>query len=370
MITFRGKTSNEILDKILQEVTYKVIMPSYLPVPTRKKLFRTRWKSQLSTEPIEIELDGKTLKFRHIEDVPNSRKAFFQAMDAMATKSDWERFPKLLEALWLHAKRTFRDGDWPRMIRKAGAAGNLGPIFDVARKPARTGMVLNRSEIVQEFLSAIVWGVTAEGDGEKRGGPWRGDATAQAVRDSAKVIAFLQEEEHQLRGLAAIEFEKTGQHPLNLDPQFMAHPVLFAAAAIVKHGRREEFLPVLKKYAELMLERWPEGKGLLELHPHNAYIDPKSVEYLMEKGKFLVVASPILKGFEWAVQALEGDPMADAFKSRRDAVVDEVQSALAAEGPKNTRGQQMYDRIFKAPEAAKLEEPVKAGTEAKAKAQA
>lgn len=357
MITFHGKTSNETLDNILRELTHKVIMPSYLPIPIRKKIFRTRWKTKLETEPIEIELNGKTIKFKHIDNVPNSRQAFFQAMDAMATKEDWRRFPKLLEALWFQAKRTFKPGDWPRMIRKAGETDNLGPIFEAARVPARTGMALNRHEVAQELMTALVWNVTDVA--ERRF--WRIDRLSQALRDSMKVIELLQEEEHQLHGLAKAEFEKTGQHPLHRDPQLMAHPVIFAAALCVKptptdgkprqhgqtEGKPEEFLPVLKKYAELMLERWPEGKGLLELHPHSAYIDPNGVEYLMEKGKFLAVASPLMQGFRWAAQALEGDPMAREFKSRSKVLAKEVKSAVAAEGHKNQRGQEMYDRVFK-----------------------
>lgn len=269
-------------------------------------------------------------------------------MDHMQTKDDWQKLPKLLEALWWHAQRKFEPGDWPRIIRKAGKTGNLGPIFDACHNPARTGMKLDNSELVQEFMSAIVWQTTDAN--------WSLKATTTAARAAEKVVALLHEEGHQHTGQAKTEFEKTGQFPLKRDPQVMATPVLFAAAMIVKHGMREEYLPMLKKYGGVMLERWPESKGLLELHPHTAYIDPQGMEYMMEKGKFLIVASPILKGFDWAIEALGSDPMGQAIKSRREAVDNEVRSALASKEPKNQRGEQMYARIFPESQAEALKQ--------------
>lgn len=344
MITF-GKSSNDTLKNILRELSHKVILPSYLPVPLRKKVFRTRWKAKLEQEPIEIEVNERRFRFRHIDKVPNARKELFRAMDHMQTKDDWHQLPKLLEGLWWHAQRKFEPGVWPKIIRKAGKTGNLGPIFEACKNPARTGMKLDSSEKVQEFMSALVWQTTDA--------KWSLKATTTAARDAAKVVGFLYEDGHQHTGQAKVDFEKTGQFPLKKDPQVMATPVLFAAAMIVKHGKREAYMPMLKKYGEVMLERWPAGKGLLELHPHTAYIDPNGMEYLMEKGKFLTVAAPILKGFDWAIEALDSDPMGPAIKSRRDAVASEVQSALTSKEQKNKRGQQTYERLF--PEQAEAE---------------
>lgn len=373
MITFRGKTSNEALDTILRELSNKVILPSYLPMPLQKKVFRARWKDKLEIDPIELEIDGKQVRFKHIEKVPNAKKEFFKAMDLMETKQDWAALPRLLEGLWYHAQRRFEPGDWPLMIRKAAQAGNLGPMFDAARRPARTGMVLGTSEVAQEFMSAIVWQATGGGGarGEGKNAAWTPEATAQAVRDSARVVAFLQEKDHELTGMAKMSYEKSGMRPLRRDPQMMAHPVLFAAAMVVMHGKRE-FMVELRKYAALMLERWPEGKGLLELHPHTAYIDPNGVEYLMEKGKFLIVASPILRGFDLAIEALgsDSDLMGKAIKSRRDAVAEEVKSALAAKGNVNTRGKRMHERVFQEYQAPKPKAAAKADIEVEAEAKA
>ncbi|CAN8096421.1 unnamed protein product [Discula destructiva] len=363
VITFR-KTSNETLDSILRELHSKVILPSYLPIPLQNRIFRTRWKAKLEIEPIEIEVEGQQIKLRHIPLAPNAKKELFKALDAMQTKQDWAQLPKLLEGLWYHARRNLVPGVWPRIVRKAGMTGNLGPIFEACQRPERTGMRLSRPEVAQEFMSALVWEATEAG--------WSVGATRQAVDGAVKVVAFLQEEGHQLTGPAKAAAEKAGWHPLKRDPQMMAHPVLFAAAMVVMHGRRDEYMPVLKKYAQLMLERWPEGKGLLELHPHVAYVDEASACYLMEKGKFLIVASPILKGFELAMEAFGSDPMAEEIKSRRDALAEEVQSALSAKEHKNKRGQQMYDRVFKEHPVYK-ERPApqpkaEAATEAKAEA--
>lgn len=355
------KCSNKPLGKILKELTHKIIVPAHLSVPQRKRLFRTRWRHKLQTEPIEIEIDEQRVRLRHIDKshgaVPPARGMLFQALDNMQTFDDWAKLPLLLEALWYKANTKFLPGDWPRVVRKAGLKENLGSVFEAMKRPERTGLKLDRSETVAEVMISVVLQAANEG--------WTASATERAFKNAERVMQFLEEEGHQLKGQAKVDFEKTGRFPLKRDPQVLATPVMLAAIMIVKHGKGDEYLKKLRIYLQVVLEKWPADKGLLELHPHEAYIDPEGMQYLMERNKFLTVASPILRGFDLAVEALGRDAMAKQLEPRRDAVREEVRSALAAIEDKTKRGPDMYEKCFAEPQTSKTK-----GPERKASAQA
>lgn len=275
--------------------------------------------------------------------MPSARRLLWQALDAMQTKGDWQKLPKLLEALYFNANARFEHGDWPKIVRKAGLSGNLGPIFEAMRDPTRTGMKLDRSETVQEVMSAIVWEAASAG--------WTPAATERALRNADKVAQFLQQDVHQLGAQASKVWEEKGRHPLKRDPQLLATPLFLAAMVVVKHGKATEYGDLLRKYAQVVVERWPTGKGLLELHPNEAYVDPEGMAYLVEKNKFLQVAAPILRGFDLTMQGLRGHELGAEIKARRNALADEVRAALAAEETKGKRGAAMYEKCFAQPEA-------------------
>lgn len=318
-------------------------------MPQRKKIFRSRWKLKLEQNPIEIEVDGEKIRFRHLNsaggEVPSARRMLWKALDSMQTKDDWQKLPKLLEALFYNANARFEPSDWPKIVRKASLSGTLGPIFDSMRNPARTGLKLDKSETIQEVMSAIVWEAASAG--------WAQAATEKALRNADKVVAFLQQDEHQLGFQAGKIWAEKGRHPLKRDPQVLATPLALAAIMVFKHGKAAEYAGMLRKYAQVTMERWPEGKGLLELHPAEAYIDPQGMAYLMEKNKFLQVAAPILRGFDVAIEGLGNPELASKIKSRRDALAEEVQSALASDEIKGKRGAVMYEKCYAEPRAPK-----------------
>lgn len=351
VITF-SKSSNPALDNTIEELQRKVILPSYLPVPQRKKIFRARWKLKLEQNPIEIEVDGQKIRFRHLNsaggEVPSARRLLWQALDGMKTKGDWQKLPKLLEALYFNANARFEHSDWPKLVRKAGLSGNLGPIFEAMRDPVRTGMKLDASEKIQEIMSAIVWEAASAG--------WTAAATERALRNADKVVQFLQQDVHQLGAQASKVWAEKERHPLKRDPQVLATPLLLAAVMAVTHGKASEYAGLMRKYAQVVVERWPEGKGLLELHPQEAYVDPEGMAYLMERNKFLQVAAPILRGFDVAIEGLGGHGLAAQIKSRRDALAEEVQAALATEEAKGRRGAVMYEKCFAKPKVPKEKE--------------
>lgn len=340
VITF-SKTSNAELDGLLHEMQQKIILPSVLPLSQRKKIFRERYREKLELEPIEIEIDGKRIKFRYLDyrkgEVPTTRKIFFKALDNMKTKEDWQKLPKLLEALQHNARRKFEVSDWPKIVRKAGMSGNMGPIIDSVKIPERTGFKLDISEKVQEIMSLIVWEAAEAG--------WSISSLNTALKSAERILEALNGEGHELhaRDKEHAELIKD-RFPLRRDPQILATPLFLTAMLAVKHGKTEH-ADRMRRYAQVIVSQWPEGKGLLELHPHEAYVDVEGTAYLMEKNKFVLVASPILKGFDLAMEGLSSD-LASQLKLRRDPLAAEVRSALEADDMKKGRGKYLYDKCF------------------------
>lgn len=349
LITF-SKTSNAELDSLLHEMQQKIILPSVLPQTERKKIFRERYKEKLELEPIEIEIDGKRIKFRYLDyrkgEVPTTRKIFFKALDNMKTKEDWQKLPKLLEALQHHARRKFEVSDWPKIVRKAGMSGNMGPIIESVKMPERTGFKLDMSEKVQEIMSLIVWEAAEAG--------WSISSLNTALKSAERILEALNGEGHELhtRDKEHAELIKD-RFPLRRDPQILATPLFLTAMLAVKHGKAEH-ADRMRRYAEVIVSQWPDGKGLLELHPHEAYVDVEGTAYLMEKNKFVLVASPILKGFDLAMEGLSSD-LASQLKLRRDPVAAEVRSALESDDMKKGRGKYLYDKCFLETSEAKKE---------------
>lgn len=353
VITF-SKTSNAELDGLLHEMQQKIILPSVLPMTQRKKIFRERYKEKLELEPIEIEIDGKRIKFRYLDykkgEVPTTRKIFFQALDNMKTKEDWQNLPKLLEALQHNARRKFEVSDWPKIVRKAGMSGNLGPIIEAVKKPERTGFKLDMSEKVQEIMSLIVWEAAEAG--------WSISSLNTALKSAERILEIMEGEGHELHTSDKERTELIKERfSLRRDPQILATPLFLTAMLAVKHGKTEH-TDKMRRYAQVIVSLWPEGKGLLELHPHEAYVDVEGTAYLMEKNKFVLVASPILKGFDLAMEGLDSDldsALASQLKLRRDPLAAEVRGALEADDMKKGRGKYLHDKCFLEPGKAQKE---------------
>lgn len=358
VITF-SKTSNAELDGLLHEMQQKIILPSVLPLAQRKKIFRERYKEKLELEPIEIEIDGKRIKFRYLDyrkgEVPTTRKIFFQALDSMKTKDDWQKLPKLLEALQYNARRKFEVSDWPKIVRKAGMSGNLGPVIEAVKKPEKTGFKLDMSEKVQEIMTYIVWEAAEAG--------WSISSLNTALKSAERILEILKGEGHELHTTDKERAELIkDRFPLKRDPQILATPLFLTAMLVVKHGKTEH-TDKMSRYAQVIVSLWPEGKGLLDLHPHEAYVDVEGTKYMMEKNKFTLVASPILKGFDLAMEGL-GSDLASQIKLRRDPLAQELAGALEAAETKKGRGIYLYEKCFIEPSKAQKDAEPQAEAEA------
>lgn len=290
---------------------------------------------------MQVQIGDMNVRFRHIDgtkgEIPGARRVLWKAMSQMETKTDWQVLPKLMAAL--SYARKLKDDTWNAMIRKAGDAGNLGPLFELAKRPLDDGLQLNTHEKAQNFMTAVAREVAMAG--------WTERAAAKGLRNAETVLRHLNEEEHKPERGYSCRMAK--------DPQFLAMPVTMAAVLVAQYGKRSEHFDTLVKYTQAMLRKWPEGKGLLTVHPDEEYIKGGSTAYMMDKSHFLAIAAPIVKGLEWAEKGL-GDDLKAQVASRRAIVAEEMDSAVAwlrqreAQGGRpfsSTRGGSLYEACFR-----------------------
>lgn len=280
----------------------------------RKKIRRGRWKEKLEQQPIELEIDDVKYQLKHLDgcggEIPDTRVILWKAMSQMKTKEDWQILPKVMQAL-SHARK-LNDNTWASMIRRAGQEGNMGPVFELAKRPLNNGLRVDSHEKAQKFMTGVVREVGTA--------MWSEHAVAKGLRDAEKILHILNDKNHKPRSGYWVNMSR--------DPAFLAVPMTMAAVLVSKHGKAEQYGATLRKYADAVLEKWPEGKGLLSIYPDAEYLKEGGVNYLMQKSQFLVTLAPILKGFELAGQMLDGD-VAAQVASRAVKLHEEKYSAQA-----------------------------------------
>lgn len=233
-------------------------------------------------------------------------------MDQMTTKDDWQILPKLMQAL-SHARK-LKDDTWERVLQKASWSGNLGPVFELAKKPDDYGLKLDTHAKAQTFLTGVFIGA-AEGQ-------WRQRDVAKGLTNAIAILRLLMDEGHKPR---QAYWATTG---MSKDPLFLAVPTTMAAVLVTKYGLAKEHGETLRRYLHAMLAKWPENSGILSMYPSELYAKGGALEYLMDRSKFLAVAAPILGGLQMAEKAVDADTAAQ-IASRRAVVAEEIESAKA-----------------------------------------
>lgn len=306
--------SNDELNNILSEIQKKIVLPAQLPLYQRKKIRRGRWKEKLEQQPIELEIDDVRYQLKHLDgcggEVPDTRVILWKAMSQMKTKEDWQILPKVMQAL--SYARKLNNDTWASMIRRAGQAGNMGPVFELAKRPLNDGLRVDSHEKAQKFMTGVVHEVGTA--------LWSEPAVIKGLRDAEKILHILNDENHRPRSGYWMNMSR--------DPAFLAVPMTMAAVLVSKHDKAEQYGATLRKYADAVLGKWPEGKGLLSIYPDAEYLKEGGANYLMHKSQFLVTLAPILKGFELAEQVLDGE-VAAQFASRAATLREEKYSAQA-----------------------------------------
>ncbi|KAL1857391.1 hypothetical protein VTK73DRAFT_8098 [Phialemonium thermophilum] len=354
------ETSSPQLDDVLAEIRTKIILPSYIRIEQRKKLYDARYKKKLEVDPVTMELDGQILKFYYtdpVREMPNTRELLLRAVNQMKTPQDWENLPRLLEGVCGQAGRKLEYYDYPRLIRKAALHGCLRTIFVCIRQVKRTHFRLGSSETVNELLSWVQ--KQAIDSGRERA------ATEEALAWTERIILSLEDEAHHPVRKRGDEGKDPKSYPLCRDPQILAARLHMASALALlpppasdgaEDGesaatqRRQEDDEARRrkvtKYTREIVALWPEGKGLMELHTPEAYQTRGELRYLLDSNEFLWYAAPVLKGLETAAQVVE-PALAEELQKRIAPLREEIDAALADENRvKGRRGEQMYNDLF------------------------
>ncbi|KAI1351664.1 hypothetical protein F5Y01DRAFT_111438 [Xylaria sp. FL0043] len=353
-ITHFTPTSSPALDSLLNDIRTKIILPAYLPMAQRKKIYSRKWEKKLQADPIIIEIDGEILKFRYqnpLTDLPAAMKSMSAAIAQFETEADFANLKPLLEGVH-YAGRKIHPSFAAKILRVVGRKGRVYDMIDCARSVRRTGYKLDTSEKVNMLLHYVQM--------KARDADWDLAETRQALRWAEMVVELLHEEAHQpKRGKKNPVLP--GEIPLNRDPMVLAAPLHLAAILAARHKAGEpilektskeqeageeqevgeeqraaeerkagwEVLEKVHKLARDIVALWPEGRKMKELQPAELYTDFDKMGYLLESEKFVTLATPLLHGLETAVKVVEPE-LASQLQTRCDTLKAEVLETQAA----------------------------------------
>ncbi|OTB20664.1 hypothetical protein K445DRAFT_7438 [Daldinia sp. EC12] len=334
-------TSSPELDKLLDTIRHKIILPAYLPTDQRKKMFSPKYEKKLQSDPIIIEIDGEVFKFRYqnpFKDIPQTRRSVVNAVSRFEAPEDFANLRPLIEGV-AYAQRHFDPSFYCKILRVLGAKGRIFDVIELARGVARSGFRLDSSEKVNEVLH---WVQMKAVDAD-----WDPAETAQAFRWAEMVLELMQEEDH-LPKRHKNEHLLKGELPLHRDPMVLLAPLHLAAALVSKQGAEadEAVVDKLVKYARDVVRLWPQGKKLSEVQPAALYEEYDKMGYLQEPNKYVVITAPLLRGLEIAIDALDtrNSDLAAQLRSRRDMLSAEVEEALGK--ARGNRGKAVYEKLY------------------------
>ncbi|KAK0711646.1 hypothetical protein B0H67DRAFT_685236 [Lasiosphaeris hirsuta] len=349
-----SKTKDDKLNEILATIRDKIILPSYLPLDQQKRLYNEKYKAALEADPIILTIDGEELRFSHrnrLSDLPNTKKSFKMAVDAMTAIKDFQNLSKLLEGVTQHAGRKLDPVFYSMLVRRAGQTGNIQVILDAVRNVKRTGLKLDQSATINELLVWI--------QKEAVGAGWQTRALELALKRTQLVLDLLEgEPRHAPKRARGPEIRS---FPFFRDPQFLAMRLNLAAALAINQKGGKGTKEKVVKYAEELVKLWPKGAGLLDLEPAEAYKYPFEMGYMLNRNVYLWAAAPVLSGLTLAAKVVESE-LANQLLKRAKRVEGEVITAL--ETAEAGRGVVLYKQIFeeqpfektlKAEESEKLE---------------
>lgn len=297
----------------------------------------------LQNDPVTLEIDGVVHKFRYTDIMllPHTNKMLKSAIEHMKTPADLQNLSPLLEGL-KRAPRRIAPRLYNKMIRKCSELDNLNIILDIIKAVDRTGFKLGSSEKVDELL---VW---IQVDAIRN--DWDKEKLERALKRTQLVLNLLETEKAHWPTP-----ECAGKFPFHRDPQFLAARLHMAAALAVHHNGGKDVDGKVAKFAEELVKLWPEGKGILDLQPMEAYAHKSKMAYLFHRNRFLLTASPILNGLTMATQVV--DPaLGMQLQNRADAVDAEIKKALAEPSDKPSSGEDLYKTLFTSEQAEVSEE--------------
>ncbi|KAI0480471.1 hypothetical protein GGR56DRAFT_274741 [Xylariaceae sp. FL0804] len=349
MIHFHEDVSSEELANLLRTIRTKIILPTYLPLKERKKLYSPRYKKKLEAEPIMIDIDGEIIKFRYLDpqtELPKTRDSVMEAVLKFETPEDLRNLKPLLEGINRTTDK-INPNTWARMVRILCQRGHLYDVIECARSVRRTGFKLDTSERVNLLL--------LHAQRKAVDTKWGFEETRQALRWAAMVLEMLEDEEHQPHRPQHKQVE--GEPPLSRDPMVIMAPMHLTAALVLRHRQLPAAAPQgeddaaaaaaslsdaelvtmmerLKKYAQDVVGLWPEGRPLRQVYPPQLYKYDDRLAYLVDDRNFARLAQPFRVGLAMAARVLEPEEpeLAAQLRSRQATLEGDAGVTAATPG--------------------------------------
>ncbi|KAK4447018.1 hypothetical protein QBC34DRAFT_141842 [Podospora aff. communis PSN243] len=306
------KCSSPELDETLKTIREQLILPEYLPLEQRKKLYNRRYKDALERDPITVEIDGEVVQFgpRNLLDLPNTKKSVSKALSLMETKADFANLRPLLEGVCEQAGRALPTVLFEKIIRKAVVLDCFNTVMDCIKAPKKTHFRLNSHALVACMLYFIQRQAIMSG--------WDEAEIERATKRIQVILDLLESDpEHQVKQYKAQERVTLG-FPLYRDPMFLAARLHMQSAFALKYGDGKDKNGLVAKYARQLVGLWPEKHGLLKLQPKAAYTHG-GVRYLENRLQQFGHASLVLSSLRLAAKVVEPELSAQ-LKARADLV--------------------------------------------------
>lgn len=317
-----SETSSPELDGILATFRNKVFLPAHLSKQQQDLIYKKKNQRLLSVEPVTARISGEDFQLEHIDkvkDLPNTRRAFFEAVDLMKEKRDWDQIPNLLQGL-KNAGTNLKPHFLLILIRKAAVVGRMDVMIECARRVDATGFRLNDPELV----AALMWGIQCKAITSE----FEAKETKKALAWAEMLLVIMEEDRHAGRRVI-----------LESDPrrrlEVVGAPLQLAAVRAAKHLNLKDEHGMVQKYAErAVAASLGHGPPLQEEQraDHHATIggitsegraakDSRRVQLAIERNAWLRSAVPILHGMKVAQLILQpASHIAVELKSKADAL--------------------------------------------------
>jgi hypothetical protein len=229
-------TSSPQLNAILTNIRQNIILPNIINQRQRKLIRDKSKKEYLENEDVRVNVSGKDIRleyFNALENSPNRRRTFNEALELSVETQDWQNWPGLLAGI--HSAKIKLDPAWQaKFVRKALEAGQLGLVLRCLQDVKNTGLSLRDREIRQLVMSNIRLVALQSG--------WEEETTRQCLRRAQDVNVMMEKVEH----CGGVPMSRTDPRA---EPFMISVPLELASRLAVKNQQGEENDDMVLKYA-------------------------------------------------------------------------------------------------------------------------
>ena len=306
-----------------------MFLPSHLGEQQRKLIYKKKYESELSTEPVIATIAEEDFKLQHIDsrtDIPNARKSLSRAMILMKDKQDWANLPNLLEGLKTSGANVMSTRMTATILNKMMANGRQETILECLRRVKDTGFQLDDPEFVTRVMLAM----------QKRGldTDWHEHETAKGLRWAEMVVELMESPKHAGSRILA------GENDPRLQPEVIGILLELAAVRAVKHLESRDVDGKVAEYGARLL-----GTPLEFRTPAD------ETEYGLNPWVWAHVA--VLHGIYEALKVLESSSEVAVGLQKKGEVLDAMLStyyeklaSIASKDGKKLMGIQIYEKLL------------------------